>query len=56
MVTRLISAGVSMVVSPAGFGSDKQTVVAAEEDLIVGGHRRAARRDVGVLGEEMVGD
>jgi hypothetical protein len=42
-MTRLILASVSVVVGPARFGDDKEAVVTAEKELVVGEHTRATR-------------
>jgi hypothetical protein len=44
VVSRLILAGVSVVVGPTGFGGDEKAVVTAEEELVVGGHKRTTWR------------
>jgi hypothetical protein len=54
VMTWLILAGVSMVMGPAGFGGDKQAVLAAKKDLVVGGHKRTMRDGGSVSGMERV--
>jgi hypothetical protein len=44
VVSRLILTGVSVVVGPMGFSSNEKAVVTAEEELVVGGHKRTTQR------------